>query len=80
MHVFQEISSADTAMWVKVGVGLALMGLSFPGRRLQEVLGPVAFAGGLVILAWAFLTYPFFIAVTAITVLVLGAGGHSFGF
>jgi hypothetical protein len=71
MQVLREISSDDTAMWLKVGVGLALMGLSFPGRRLQKVLGPLAFVAGIELVAWALLRHPFFIAATVVVLLVL---------
>ena len=71
MHVLREISSDDTAMWLKVAVGLALMGLSFPGRRLQKVLGPLAFVAGIELVAWALLRHPFFIAATVLVLLVL---------
>jgi hypothetical protein len=40
-------------MALLAGIGLALMGLSFPGRYLARLLGPLAFVVGLGIVTWA---------------------------
>src|SRR5437899_1187565 len=58
MHLVR-VDVNDAGMLTKLGVGLALMGLSVPGRILPRVVGPVAFVVGLELVAWALVAHPF---------------------
>ena len=70
MHLLREIHQDDTATWVKIGTGLALMGLSVPGRWLARILGPVAFVAGLELVAWGLIASRLFPYVAVLIVIL----------
>lgn len=48
-----SLNAANGHMAVLVGIGLALMGLSWPGSKLARFLAPLSFFAGLALIVWA---------------------------